>query len=158
MNIIDRQTLVFTVDLYQLTPSLIQIPVNLRFHASEMIFKSISYTTNATNPDVDDNVQIWCDITTDGLITSFPNAGQFLSFADLHFALNNSNFQAGTVTFQFLQTDFFVPANPPTPAYHTGSPYFYNPMSLISNQTGNAGGPNTVGKLSFTVEFVKYAK
>ena len=154
----DRQTMVFTVDLYQLSPSLIQVPINLRFHASEMILKSISYTTNANHPDFDDNVQIWCDLTMDGLLTSFPNAGQFLSFCDLHFPLNNKNFQTGVATFQFLQTDFFVPANPPTPAFHTGAPNFNNPLPLISYQIGNVGGPNTLGKLSFTVEFIKYQK
>ena len=143
MNISDRQTIVISVDLFNLNPSQIQVPINLRFAAEELILKSISYNAVTAHADTDDAVQIWCDRTNDGLLTSFPNNTAFLSFCDLHFRLNNT-FQTGNMTFQFQKTNAYT------------APFYYNPQPLISD--GAAPAKVSQGILSFTIEFVKYFK
>ena len=145
-NIHDRQTLIFSVDMGTLalaSTSQIQCPVNLRFAADEVILKSICYNTIAATPDTDDMVQIWCNITNDGLLTSFPNNTAFLSYADIYFKLNNT-FQTGNITFQFQQT-----AN--------GAPFYYNPQAPIVDP-GPPPLSHTNGILSFTLQFIKHAK
>ena len=141
--VIDRQTFVFSVNLNALNPSQIQTPVNLRFVAHELILKSLSYSTVNATPDAKNLVQIWCNLTNDGLLTSFPNNQVLCTFPDLHFTLNN-NFQAGNIIFQFQKTT----------AYN--DPLFYNPQPLISDVTAPVNV--TRGIVSFTIEFVKYLK
>ena len=136
-NVIDRQTVVFSINLATLLPSVAQIPMNLRFAADELVLKSITYSPGAV-ADAGDMVQIRCGITNDNLIGSFPNGiGQNYQH-DEHFRLSNS-FQTGNITFQFQTTATF----------------YYNPQTLISV---GALGPvvgNTKGIVSFTVEFLK---
>jgi hypothetical protein len=146
-EIIDRQTFVFSIDMASLAvanKSYIQTAVNLRFAADELVLKALTYqgipASAGGTDDTDDMVQIWCNLTNDGLLTAFPNNTAFQSFADLHFTLNNT-FQSGNVVFQFQQT-----AN--------GSPFYYNPQDPIVE----AGTSHTNGILSFTVEFLKHDK
>ena len=137
-NVIDRQTVVFSINLALLLPSVAQIPMNLRFAADELVLKSLTYSPGAV-ADVDDMVQIWCSLTNDNLIGSFPNGiGQSYQH-DEHFRLSNS-FQTGNITLQFQTT--IGPA----------APFYYNPQALIS--PGAVVG-NTKGIVSFTVEFLK---
>ena len=56
-NVIDRQTVVFSINLALLLPSVAQIPMNLRFAADELVLKSITYSPGAVL-DVGDMVQI----------------------------------------------------------------------------------------------------
>ena len=70
-NVIDRQTVVFSINLATLLPSVAQIPMNLRFAADKLVLKSITYSPGAV-ADVGDMVQIWCGIINDNLIGSFP--------------------------------------------------------------------------------------
>ena len=147
--VIDRQTFVFSVNLNALNPSQIQTPINLRFVAHELILKSLSYSTVNATPDTKNLVQIWCNLTNDGLLTSFPNNQVLCTFPDLHFTLNN-NFQAGNIIFQFQKTMAYK------------APIYYNPQSLIS-YVANPPDPLdpdnvTRGIVSFTIEFVKYLK
>ena len=144
-NILDRQTFVFSIDLNGLSPSEISTNLNLRFAADELILRSICYTSE--NVDLADVVQIWCNITNDGLIGSFPNAGNDLNGAvpiflalNNHFRINNT-FQTGNFTLQFQTTD-------------QGSPFYYNPQPLISSQAPQRTG----GTVSITIEFIKLAK
>ena len=116
-NVIDRQTVVFSINLALLLPSVAQIPMNLRFAADELVLKSLTYSPGAV-PDVGDMVQIWCSLTSDNSIGTFPN-GVGLSYQhDEHFRFSNS-FQTGNIPFQFQTT-----AN--------GAPFYYNPQKLIS--------------------------
>ena len=72
-------------------PSQTITPVNLRFAADELILKSLTYNSDAAHPDAnDDLVQIWCNITNDGLITAFPNNSTFNQQYNTHFRLNNT--------------------------------------------------------------------
>ena len=64
---------------------------------------------------------------------------------DEHFSLSNKYFQSGQIVFEFQQTASPVPAN---------NPIFCNPQAGIVQ----AGVSNTNGTVSFTIEFVKYAK
>jgi len=144
-NIIERQTFVFSVDFQSLindNTSKIVSPINLRFAADELIFKSIAYNSVTATPDIDDVVQIWCNITNDALLTAFPNTSSAVHYTDLHFSLSNT-FQTGNVVFEFQQT-----AN--------GGPFYYNPQPGVVQGTPPAS--NTNGILSFTVEFVKHSK
>ena len=145
-NIQDRQTFVFCVNLNGLNPSLIQTPISLRFIADELILKSLAYHNVAANADTDNLVQIWCNITHDGLMTTFPNNLAYVVYPDQHFTIGN-NFQTGNLVFQFQKTD--VHPNPLDPIY-------YNPQPLISN-TANPVNV-TRGILSLTIEFIKYNK
>ena len=149
-EIIDRQTFVFSIDMNGLAvnnQSYIQSAVNLRFPADELVLKSLTYkvipAAAGGTDDVDDVVQIWCNIINDGLMTAFPNNTAFLSYADLHFTINNT-FQTGNLVFQFQQT-----AN--------GAPFYYNPQASIV-APGAPGTSNTNGILSFTIEFLKHNK
>ena len=56
-NVIDRQTVVFSINLALLLPSVAQIPMNLRFAADELVLKSITYSPGAVL-DTGDMVQI----------------------------------------------------------------------------------------------------
>ena len=143
MQIIDRQTFIFSIDLNGLDPSQISTNINLRFTANEIILKSISYTSE--NADVPDVVQIWCNITNDGLIGSFPNGGDgnnnnvpVFQTHNEHFRLNNNSFQTGNFILQFQTTN-------------QGEPFYYNPQPLISTQSPT----HTNGIVSITIEFVK---
>ena len=120
---IDRQTFVISVNLETLTgaiPSQVQLPMNLRFASDELILKSIIYNNSGATADIDDVVQIWCNVTNDGLIGAFPNSPLqtpvFLQL-DQHFTINNT-FQTGNFVLQFQNTSLGAPAS-------------YNPQSLI---------------------------
>ena len=149
-EVINRQTLIISVNLATFVagppeiPSQIQTPVNLRFAADELILKALEYNT-VTGVDIADVVQIWCSITNDNLIASFPNDASVYQHHDSHFTLCNT-FQTGVITFQFQQTKV------------DNAPFYYNPQPVISSQRTNAGGSNTRGVVSFTIEFVKYSK
>src|SRR5690606_32156428 len=76
-NIIDRQTFVFSISLFDFTTvggvenrAEVQIPLNLRFAADELVVKSINYNATFRSSDVPDVVQIWCNITNDNIIGS----------------------------------------------------------------------------------------
>lgn len=142
MNIIDRQTLLVSVNLLNLVPSQIQMPVNLRFAADELVLKSIVYNV-AAGVDVDNVVLIWCSITNDGLIGSFANNSVFNRKCNEHFTINNT-FQTGNITFQFQKTAAYT------------VPFYYNPQPLISDATVPVNV--TGGVLSFAIEFLKHAK
>ena len=135
-NVIDRQTVVISINFATLLPSQAIVPLNLRFSADEIVLKSLTYSF--TVGDLVDAVQIWCDKTCDGLITSFPNGISLNYQHNEHFRLTNT-FQTGNIVFQFQTT-----AN--------GSSIFSNPQTLIS--PGAVVG-NTKGIVSFTVEFLK---
>lgn len=137
MNIIDRQTLVFSIDLSNEGADATQTPMNLRFAADELILKSISYN-NVGNADTDDVVQIWCNITNDQLIGSFPNNTAVFLALNSHFQISNK-FQVGVFELQFQQTKNNEPGG-----------ICYNPQPLI--------GASTQGIVVLTIEFVKYAK
>ena len=111
----------------------------------ELILKALEYNT-LINADIADVMQIWCSITNDNLIASFPNNAVIYQHHDSHFTLCNT-FQTGVITFQFQQTKAAI------------APFYYTPQPLISSQlTGAVGGSNTRGVVSFTIEFVKYSK
>ena len=88
MNIIDRQTVLISVDFNSLTTSEIQSPINLRFAADELILKSISYSGNPADENI--NVQIWCNITNDNLIGAFPAKSPVALYLNSHFRISNS--------------------------------------------------------------------
>ena len=115
-NVIDRQTVVISINFATLLPSQAIVPLNLRFSADEIVLKSLTYSF--TVGDLVDAVQIWCDKTCDGLITSFPNGISLNYQHNEHFRLTNT-FQTGNIVFQFQTT-----AN--------GSSIFSNPQTLIS--------------------------
>ncbi len=153
-DIIERQTFVISANLFyfRIDPitgvedrAEIQSPMNLRFAADEMILKSIVYnpfTFDQQDARVDllNNVQIWCNITNDGLIGVFPNGFTVFQQHNEHFRLNNT-FQTGNVIIQFQETN-------------NGGPFFYNPQPLISTNPTQS----TFGVVSITIEFIKYDK
>ena len=128
--------------------------MNLRFAAEEVIIKNITYcgaiTPNAAIQDIADIVQIWCNITNDGIIGSFPNVGNgvakfpIYSSHNDHFRINNT-FQTGNFILQFQQTGIIgALANPAS----------YNPQPLISSLAAQS----SFGVVVLTIEFVKYSK
>ena len=146
-NIIDRQTLIISVNLVTFTivggvETLAQVtlPMNLRFAADELILKSIIYNNTGPNGDVDDNVQIWCNITNDNLIGAFPNTplqNPIIVSLNQHYRIANS-FQTGNFVLQFQNTTL-------------GGPASYNPQSLISTNVPQ----RTKGTVVLTFDFVK---
>ena len=130
-NLVERQTFIFSVNL-NITAQ-IQTPLNLRFAVDELILKSISGNPNNDTPNV---VQIWCNITNDNLIGTFPNNAAICQQFDSQFRINNT-FQTGNLILQFQQTNTNV------------APIYYNPQDLIGI---------TKGVVSIIIEFVKYAK
>ena len=151
-HITDRQTFVISINCETFivnpltgvgTPSQIQLPMNLRFAADELILKSIVYRNTSATPDIGDVVQIWCNITNDNLIGAFPNSStavpMFLSL-DHHFTISNT-FQTGNFILQ-LQTT------------RLGGPASYNPQTLISSLVAQ----RVYGTVVITLEFVKHSK
>ena len=141
-NVADKQTFVISTALILMNPanklSQVQLPMNLRFAADELILKSITYNNNViVFPDISSTVGIWCNVTNDGLIGSFPNSHNASFHHDEHFRINNT-FQTGNFVLQFLQTD-------------TANPSTYNPQALISAQNSQ----RTFGTVTLTIEFVK---
>ena len=140
-NIIDRQTVVISVNLatFVIGPP----AINLRFAADELILKTIVYSNTGPFADVDDVVQIWCNITNDNLIGAFPNTQThspvFLQL-DNHFKISNT-FQTGNFVLQFQQTSI-------------GNPASFNPQPLISSQAAQ----HTHGTVVMTIEFIKSTK
>lgn len=148
MNIIDRQTFLISVNLATFlpgppeVPAQVQLPMNLRFAADELILKTIVYNNSGAVADTDDVVQIWCNVTNDGLIGAFPNSPLQAPVSlqlDNHFSLNNT-FQTGNFVLQFQNTSLGAPAS-------------YNPQSLISSVA-----LHTHGTVTMTIEFLKHAK
>ena len=117
-HITDRQTFVISINCETFivnpltgvgTPSQIQLPMNLRFAADELILKSIIYNNTSLTADLDDIVQIWCNITNDGIIGSFPNVGNGVAKFPIYSSHNddfriNNTFQTGNFILQFQQT------------------------------------------------------
>ncbi len=144
-NIADRQTVVISINCATFNlagvKSEVTLPMNLRFAADELVVKNISYIGPGT--DLPDVVQIWCNITTDGLIGSFPNSGNnslptFPSSAN-HFRINNT-FQYGNFVLQLQQTGGTA-----------ATIASYNPQPLISSLAAQT----TFGIVSITLEFLK---
>ena len=96
-NVIDRQTYVFSFNLATLLPSTANVPISLRFVADEFVLKSLAYRPGAV-ADTSNMVQIWCNKTTDNLITAFPNGVTRCESYDLHFRLTNT-LQNETIVF-----------------------------------------------------------
>ena len=143
-----RQTFVFFTDIGLLVAagtSKISNGINLRFAADELILKSLTYKIGTGVADTNDLVQIWCNLTDDNLIGSFPNNGTVFQQHNEHFSLSNKYFQTGQIVFEVQQTASSVPAT---------NPIFYNPQAGIIQ----GGASHTNGTISFTIEFVKYAK
>lgn len=145
-HIIDRQTFIISTNLTTLTgliPSIVTLPMNLRFVADELILKSIIYNNTGGTIDTDDIVQISCNITNDNLIGAFPNSAAnrqpIFLMLDQHFSISNK-FQSGNFQLQFQNTSL-------------GNPASYNPQSLISSTA-----QHTYGTVVLTIEFVKYAQ
>ena len=131
-QIIDTPTVVISVNLNLMNsvdrPSQVQLPMNLRFAADELVLKSIVY--GGSQVDVDDIIQIWFNITNDNIIGSFTNAIP-------HFKISNT-FQTGNFMLQFQQTDITS----------------YNPQALISSQVPQ----RTFNKVVLTFEFLRHSK
>ena len=164
-EVTDRQTFVISVNLYTFatvagveTKSQVQLPMNLRFTSEEVIIKNITYcgaiTPNAAILDISDIVQIWCNITNDGIIGSFPNVGNSVAKLPIysshnnHFRINNT-FQTGNFILQFQQTgtgNGIIGA--------LANPASYNPQPLISSLAVQS----SFGVVVLTIEFVKYSK
>ncbi len=143
-NIIDRQTLIFSAFLGSAelqANSQINVPVNLRFAADSLVLKSLSYASDAA--DVDNMVQIWCNITNDNILAAFPNSFPNTQQHDEFFKISNT-FQTSTINFQFQKTQNYI------------IPFYYNPQPLISDATALANV--TRGTVSFTIEFLKHGK
>ena len=90
--------------------------------------------------DLDDVIQVWCNIKNDNIIGAFPNAIQSSQMHNTHFTINNT-FQTGNFVLQFQQTDL-------------GNPASYNPQALISSQAAQRSFNTVV----ITIEFVKHQK
>ena len=144
-EIIDRQTLLFSVNLNGLNPSQIEAAVNLRFASDALILKSLVYNA-VTGADDNKVVQIWCGIIEDGLMAAFPNNSAVNNYPDQHFKINNT-FQNGNIKFQFQKTN----TNP-----NIDNRIYSNPQPLISDPAVPTN--TTTGTLAFLLEFVKYAK
>lgn len=151
-NLEDSQTIIisincatFSTDAVTLieTPSQVTLPMNLRFAADALIVKSIAYSGNVVTADLSDMIQVWCNITNDNIIGSFPNAGQntipVSTYVNGHFRLNNT-FQTGNFVLQLQRTDLGAPAS-------------YGPQALISSILSNV--QRTHGVVTLTLEFLK---
>lgn len=155
-EVIDRQTFIITANTFNMTstgganniPSIVTLPMNLRFAADSLIIKQISYSPITAAQDVGDMLLIWCNLTNDGMIASIPNgASNMIPLTSHHadfFSLTNT-FQYGNLVLQ-IQSGSYDPAN--------GFNYSYNPGALISTQNPQ----QTFGILSLTVEFLRHAR
>ena len=113
--------------------------MNLRFSADTLVLKSVIYEFGAVG-DIDDPVQIWCDVTNDNLIGAFPNNIRGSYHHNEQFSISNT-FQTGNFVLQFQQTG-------------PGNPASYNPQPLISSLAAQ----HTYGTVILTIEFLKHAK
>ena len=93
-KILDQQVFVFSIDLLTATSSQIATNINLRFAADALILKSVENNVTAQT-DVAATVQIWTNVTNDGLIGAFPNDGVVFMCPNTCHRLNNS-FQSGS--------------------------------------------------------------
>lgn len=156
-DIIDRQTFVISVNLSTFVPaptevpSIVNLPMNLRFAADELVLKSIVYHPPQAGADVRDTIQIWCNVTNDNLIGFFTNTAAFGVQHDEHFRISNT-FQTGNFQLQFQGTDGSLDNAAPNP--HYGPPGSYNSQRLISNQNPQ----RTFGVVVMTIEFLKLKK
>ncbi len=158
-EIIDRQTFLISVNMFNFNTgvnrvsSQVNLPMNLRFAADELVLKHISYNSaippNQATADINDMVQIWCNITNDNLIGSFTNSGPNSLPVNVtlnnHFTISNY-FQTGNFVLSFQQTGSTAAS--------------YNPQPLISSQ-GAPPAPlvqTTFGVVAITIEFLKHSK
>ena len=164
-EVTDRQTFVISVNLFTFatvagaeTKSQVQLPMNLRFAAEEVIIKNITYcgaiTPHAAILNISDIVQVWCNITNDGIIGSFPNVGNGVAKFPIYSSHNdyfriNKTFQTGNLILKFQQTGT---GNGAIGALNF--PASYNPQSLISSLAVQS----SFGVVVLTIEFVKYSK
>jgi hypothetical protein len=146
-NLEDCQSFIVSINCNTFTgavSSIVTLPMNLRFAADAMIVKSIAYNAKGAQNDVNDTVQIWCNLTNDQIIGSFPNTGinniPVSTYLNSHFMLSNT-FQTGNVVFQLQSTDLGAPAS-------------YLPQALISSQNPQ----RTFGTVTITIEFIKLRK
>jgi hypothetical protein len=149
-NIIDTQTIVLSVNFNTLTinggvekQSIIIVPINLRFAADCLLLKSISYSPNEKT-DLQDIIQIGCNITNDNIIGAFPNFNNFTYEHNDYLRLNNT-FQTGNLQLNFMTTE-----NAYTDGAF-GAVATINPQRLISNQVPQ----RTFGVGVFTFQFLK---
>ena len=69
MSILERQTFVITYNFAAANATAkVQIPMNLRFAAEELIVKSILYSPTGGNDGNYELIQVWCNLTNDNLI------------------------------------------------------------------------------------------
>lgn len=152
-NIIDRQTLIFSVNLDTFNPAgvlaQVEIPISLRFPADELIVKSITYNPKEGAADLSDSVQIACNITNDNLIAAFPNKNPFTQQHEDHFKISGT-FQNGIFMLQFQGTDGSLD-NVPNFKSPLGSCL---PQRLISSQNPQ----RTKGTVILTIEFIRHDK
>jgi len=149
-NIIDRQTIVISININELIlntdSSIVTIPLNLRFAANELIVKMISYNILSGSDDIPDVIQIFCNITNDNLIASFVNDSATNDRYNTHFTISNS-FQTGNFVLQLQSTDLEIDN-----LLNFMSPYYsINPQRLISAQNPQ----RTFGTVVLTIEFLK---
>ena len=156
-NIVDRQTFVISVNLGRFTPkagavpevlSIANLPMNLRFAADTLVVKSIGYSGATGAADVEDMVQVWCNITNDNIIATFPNTNNIQTQHNSYFSISNK-FQTGLFVLQFQETNGTldnVPTNGPIASYL--------PQRLISSQDPQ----KTKGVVCLTIEFLKHEK
>lgn len=144
-HIIDRQTFIISVNLFDFAPgppevpSQVQLPMNLRFAADELVLKSITYSPDPAQADIKNMIQIWCNLTNDNLLAAFPNTTASTHYHNDHFRISNT-FQTGNFVLQFQETA-------------TANPASYLPQPLISSVV-----QTTFGTVALTIEFLKLAK
>ena len=149
-DIISRQVIIISINCENFhidpvtfagTPSIINVPINLRFAANELSTTFNCVWVGHGGVDTDDVIQIYCSITNDNIIGAFPNGSQSSILPNQQFSLNNTYFQTGTMTLQLQQTD-------------NANPFSYNPQPLISSQDPQ----RTSGVVVLTFEFLKVSK
>ena len=155
-NIIERQTVVISVNFFDLwidpvtglgLPSKITLPLNLNFAADTLVIKSILY--GGVYVDKSDVIQIWCNITKDGLIGAFLN-NESIQVCNAHFGLHNT-FKSGSFTLEFQRTDGILEDNP---VIVYGNPASFEPQNLISSQYVQ----KTFNVANITIEFLRHDK
>jgi hypothetical protein len=140
-NIVERQTIVISNNMQDSTD--INVPIDLRFYADEMILKEIVF--NSAGNAVVTTVLIWSNLPIDQVIGVF-SSGSIISDAAIptfsgapivrpnnHFQLS-SRFKTGVVNFQFQEPNDTAP--------------------FIGGKYMAAGTIN--GTVTFTLEFVRH--
>ena len=95
-QIIDRQSFVISVNVRTLTgvdhPSQVSLPMNSRFAADALVLRSIIY--DGDEVDLNDVIQVWCNITYDELIAASTNDKQSTQVCNSFLKISNA-FQTG---------------------------------------------------------------